>query len=138
MTTCCIDHPNFTIRLQLHVFESDIPYPSNTTMTVSVNSDGFCANTDMDIDIKQFVVFVDNLSSLYSTLNGIAIIQEPYGEQQFIKFSGDRTGYIGISGRLTSNNHSNCVQTLSFENSIDQTYISNFAKSLYAICAQYR
>ena len=84
-----IKSANFDIRLQLKVFEADIEYSSNTILTISVNSDGFCANTDMDIDIKQFVAFVDALSSLYSSLTGSAVIQEPYGEQQFIEFCKD-------------------------------------------------
>ena len=75
-----IKSADFDICFLLKVFETDIAYTSNTILTISVNSDGFCANTDMDIDIKELVAFVDSLSSLYKTLNGAALIQEPYGE----------------------------------------------------------
>ena len=137
MNICHIDHPHFKLQLQLKVFESDITYPSNTIMTVSVDSDGFCASTEMEVDIKQLGVFVNNLSSLYSTLNGIAIIQEPYGEEQFIKFSGDGSGHVAVSGKLTSNNRNDFAQSLFFENNIDQTCLQDFVKSLSGICAQY-
>ncbi|MBQ8533334.1 MAG: hypothetical protein IJ462_00705, partial [Clostridia bacterium] len=65
-----IKSADFDVCFRLRVFETDIEYPSNTILTISVNSDGFCANTDMDIDIKEFVTFVNSLSSLYKTLNG--------------------------------------------------------------------
>ena len=133
-----IKSPNFDIRFQLKVFEVDIEYSSNTILTVSVNSDGFCANTDMDIDIKQFVAFVDDLSSLYSSLTGSAVIQEPYGEQQFIEFCTDRSGHISIRGELSSNGRKGFMQKLTFENCIDQTYLPEFINILTLCCAKYR
>ncbi|MBO5395584.1 MAG: hypothetical protein J6A97_01755 [Clostridia bacterium] len=133
-----IESTNFDVCLQLKVFEADIKYSSNTILTISVSSDGFCANTDMDIDIKEFVTFVDTLSSLYTTLNGIAIIQEPYGERQFIEFSADRSGHIGIRGKLSSNGRGGFDQELSFENSIDQTYLPDFINNLSSLCTKYR
>ncbi len=133
-----IKSAGFDVCFQLKVFEADIEYPSNTILTISVNSDSFCANTDMDIDIKAFVSFVDALSALYTTLKGVAIIQEPYGEQQFIEFSADKSGRIGIRGKLSSNGRRGFVQELSFENCIDQTYLSNFIKNLSLLCTKYR
>lgn len=138
MNTCHIDHPNFNLQLQLKVFESDIPYPSNTIMTVAVDSDGFCGKTEMEIDIKQFVEFSNELSTIYSTLNGTAIIQEPYGEEQFVKFNGDGSGHVTVNGKFTSNNRNGFAQSLFFENNIDQTCLQDFVKSLSGMCAQYR
>lgn len=133
-----IKSPDFDIHLQLKVFEADIEYSSNTILSISVNSDGFCANTDMDIDIKQFVAFVDALSSLYSSLTGLAVIQEPYGEQQFIEFRTDRSGHISIRGELSSNGRKGFMQKLAFENCIDQTYLPEFIHSLTSFCSKYR
>ena len=133
-----IKSANFDIRLQLKVFNADIEYSSNTILTISVNSDGFCASTDMDIDIKQLVAFVDALSSLYSSLTGSAVIQEPYGEQQFIEFCTDRSGHISIRGELSSNGRKGFMQKLTFENCIDQTYLPEFINSLTLCCAKYR
>ena len=138
MTSYSIVSSIFNICLTLNVFESDIKYPSNTIMTVCVESDGFSANTDMDIDIKQFVVFVDNLATLYSMLNGKAVIKEPYGEEQFLEFSGNRTGHICIRGRLCSNGRNGFIQELIFENCIDQTFLPKFIRELSALCAKYR
>ena len=133
-----IKSANFDIRLQLKVFDADIEYSSNTILTISVNSDGFCASTDMDIDIKQFVAFVDALSSLYSSLTGLAVIQEPYGEQQFIEFRTDRSGHISVRGELSSNGRKGFMQKLTFENCIDQTYLPGFMNSLALYCSKYR
>ena len=133
-----IKSADFDICFLLKVFETDIAYTSNTILTISVNSDGFCANTDMDIDIKEFVAFVDSLSSLYKTLNGTALIQEPYGERQFVEFSADRFGHIRIRGELSSNGRNGFVQKLNFENCIDQTYLPDFIKNLSLLCAEYR
>ena len=133
-----IKSAGFDICFLLKVFETDIAYSSNTILTISVNSDGFCANTDMDIDIKEFVAFVDSLSSLYKTLNGTALIQEPYGERQFVEFSADRSGHIRIRGELSSNGRNGFVQKLNFENCIDQTYLPDFIKNLSLLCAEYR
>lgn len=129
---------NFDIRLQLKVFEADIAYSSNTILTISINSDGFCASTDMDIDIKQFVAFVDALSALYSSLTGSAVIREPYGEQQYIEFCADRSGHIDVRGELSSNGRKGFAQKLAFENCIDQTYLPGFINSLTLYCAKYR
>ncbi len=133
-----IKSADFDVCFQLKVFEVDIEYPSNTILTIYVNSDGFCANTDMDIDIKTFIAFVDALSALYSSLTGTAVIQEPYGEQQFIEFSVDRSGHIRIRGELSSNGRKGFVQKLTFENCIDQTYLPDFIKKLSLLCAEYR
>ena len=133
-----VKSPAFDICFRLKIFETDVEYPSNTILAISVNSDGFCANTDLDIDIKEFVSFVDSLSSLYKTLHGIAIIREPYGERQFVAFSADRSGHIRIRGELSSNGRNGFVQKLTFENCIDQTYLPDFIKKLSLLCAEYR
>ena len=133
-----IKSEGFYICFQLKVFESDVSYSSNTILTISVISDNFSANTDMDIDIKSFVVFIDALSSLYTTLNGTAIIQEPYGEQQYIELCADRSGHINIRGRLSSNGRGGFLQELSFENRIDQTYLPEFIGNLSSFCSRYK
>jgi len=138
MNTFSIESPDFTLRLQFKVFESDISYPVNTELTVFVESDGFAAHTQMDTDIKQIRSFVKDLSALYSNLQGAAKIQESYGYQQYISFSGDRTGHISIRGELHSMRHVEYRNTLQFENDVDQTYLPPFINALSAFCAQYR
>lgn len=133
----CIEKDNFSISFQLNVFESDIQYSSNTILTVAVESDGFCAESNMDIDIKEFAAFVDTLTALFSTLKGNAIIQEPYGQKQYISFSSDNTGHVFINGKLNSNGRNGFSQELVFENSIDQTYMPDFISSLSELCKKY-
>ena len=138
MTEYSIKSAEFDLCFRLQIFETDIPYSSNAILTVSVHSDGFCANADMDIDIKEFVAFVDSLSSLYERLNGTAIIQEPYGERQFVEFSADRFGHICVRGELSSNGRNGFLQKLTFENGVDQTYLPDFIQNLSLLCAEYR
>ena len=133
-----IKSPNFDICFQPKVFEADIAYSSNTILSVFVRSGDFCGKTDMDIDIKAFAEFVDALSALYDTLNGTAIIREPYGYRQFIEFTADRSGHIGISGEICANSQGGFLQKLAFENTVDQTYFPDFIKNLSLFCDKYR
>lgn len=136
MTEYSMNSPSFSIDFQLKMFEEDIKYPFNSILTVSVSSNGFSAVADMDIDIKKFKIFTDGISELYRTLNGTASIVESYGEQ-FISVSGDGSGYIYVSGHLSSGSESGSVQKLFFENSFDQTYLTDFLKSLSELCEEY-
>ncbi len=137
MNTISINSSGFEIYLKLEVFESDVQYSSNTIMNVNVNSMGFCAVANMDIDIKQLAKFADDFNVIYSTLNGSAEISEPYGEHQFIKFYGDGYGHINIKGHLSSCGMYGFVQELDFENNIDQTCLSEFATRLSEFCKLY-
>ena len=138
MNTPIIDTSQFKIKLQMNVFEADVAYPSNAIMTVAVDSDGFSAVTDMDVDIKQLIRFTDDLTELYNTLKGVAKIQEPYDMQQFIEFSGDGKGHIYISGKLNSFGQNGSAQELKFENSIDQTSLPEFISNLSDVCCKYK
>ena len=121
---------NFFLGCELQVFESDIKYPSNTVMQISVSSSGFSGESSMDIDVKQFAVFSAELLNIYDTLTGAARIDEPYGEQ-FIQFSGNGLGLIQVKGYLIDNSANGCIQKLNFENEFDQTYLKDFSHMLY-------
>ena len=136
--TFLLESESFSLSLDFEVFESDISYPSNTILTVSVSSAGFSASTTMDIDIKDMPNFCNDLQKVYDTLNGKAKIQEPYGNQQYILFSGDKIGYILVFGMLNSNGVNGFWQELKFENCIDQTFFPQFLKKLSAFSNQYR
>ena len=43
-----LESDNFSLRLSLNVFESDIEYPINMNMTVFVTCNEFSAKADMD------------------------------------------------------------------------------------------
>lgn len=136
--TVLLKSESFSISLDFEVFESDISYPSNTILTVSVSSAGFSASTTMDIDIKDIPTFYYELQKLYDSLMGEAKIQEPYGNQQYILFSGDKKGHILVSGVLNSNGANGFWQELKFENCIDQTFLPQFLKNLSTFSNQYK
>lgn len=120
---------SFSLLLKAKVYYSDIQYPNNTTLYITLNSSGFCACTTMDIDIKEFKSFAAGINDLYETLSGSAEITEPYGEQ-IIQFSTDKTGHINVSGMLHNSGNNGHYQYLKFENSFDQTFLKSFAGSL--------
>ena len=51
---------NLELKLSPDFYIEDITYPTNTIMGVNVYSDGFCASTSMDIDIRELAVFLKN------------------------------------------------------------------------------
>ena len=136
--TITLESQNFCLSLDFQVFESDIAYPSNAILSVSVTSAGFSASTTMDIDVKDMPAFCSKLQKLYDSLKGEAKIQEPFGNQQHITFSGDGKGHILISGKLNSNGANGFWQELNFENCIDQTYMPQFLKNLLSFSNQYK
>ena len=135
--TILLESESFSLSLDFLVFESDVSYPSNTILTVSVSSAGFSASTTMDIDIKDMPTFCNDLQKVYDSLNGEAKIQEPYGNRQYILFSGDKKGHILVSGMLNSNGANGFWQELKFENCIDQTFLPQFLRKMTAFSNQY-
>lgn len=135
--TILLESENFRLSLDFQVFESDISYPSNTILSVSVSSEGFSASTTMDIDIKAIPIFCNELQKTYDSLKGEAKIQEPYGNQQYILFTGDKKGHIFVSGMLNSNGANGFWQDLKFENCLDQTFLPQFLRKLTAFSNKY-
>jgi len=124
------------MELDMNIFETDIKYSSNTIMSTTLKCNEFSAQTSMDIDIKEFAVFAEKIFAMYEKLNGTALIKEPYGNEQFIEFSCDKTGHIIIKGFLCNLNDS-CSYKLNFEKTIDQTDIENFIKSFKGTYEKY-
>ncbi len=128
---------SFMIKLDIHVFESDISYPENTSLKLSVKSNGFSAKTTMDIDIKELTRFAIDLKALYNSLKGSAKLQEPYGTHNYFEFSGKGDGYIIVKGSLRNSNRNGCIQELNFTNKFDQTYLITFQEELNISCQKY-
>lgn len=135
--TILLESENFSLSLDFQVFESDISYPSNTILSISVSSAGFSASTTMDIDVKDMPFFCNELQKVYDYLEGETKIQEPYGSRQYIGFSGDGKGHIHVCGTLNSNGANGFWQELKFENCIDQTFLPQFLRKLIAFSNQY-
>ena len=121
----------FEMTLWVKVYETDVCYPVNATVTVSVRSDGFSASVDFDVDIKLFAVFARDLKGIYDTLSGSAKVEEAYG-QRYVSFSAEKNGHIGVKGYLCDD-----MNKFSFENSIDQTCLKSFADELDRLYSGY-
>ncbi|MDD6881568.1 MAG: hypothetical protein PUE18_08335 [Firmicutes bacterium] len=117
----------FVMELRLEIFKSDIELPVNSSLEIFIESDGFSANTTMDIDVKDFAKFAVDLQELYEKLKGKARIEEPYNVDNYIEFNGVGRGIINVSGRLNNHNRNGYEQELKFENEFDQTYLKTFA-----------
>lgn len=120
---------NFSLQIDIQIFEADISCPSNTRMKVEIESFEFHGIGEFDIDIKAFAGFSANLQKMYDSLNGHAKIEEPYGVHQYIEFLGDGKGHILVKG-FVSQRADNCNHELKFSNKIDQTQLGDFAKEL--------
>ena len=124
------------MEFDINVFETDINYSSNTIMHITFKCNEFSAQTSMDIDIKQFAIFAEKIYIMYENLCGTTVFKEPYGNEQFIEFSCDKTGHIVIKGFLC-NLSDTCSYKLNFEKTIDQTDIENFIKSFKGMYERY-
>lgn len=127
---------SFLLTLELKVFESDIRCPSNTLMTVTVESCGFKGSSIFDIDVKEFGRFARELEQIYQTLRGKTEIREPFGYRQFLAFEGDGLGHIVVVGEMKSDPHT-MSHRLIFENVVDQTLLREFAAELKADFERY-
>jgi hypothetical protein len=128
---------NFLLELELEIFESDISVsPSNTILKLGVKSFGFSGDAEFDINIKDFVVFVENLQKIYNSLNGNAKLEEVYGTQ-YINFSADGKGHIFVTGFI-SQIILDYNQELKFSNEIDQTVLKEFVDKLSDIYTKYK
>ncbi len=118
------------IKLDIRIFEEDLEFPTNTILTVQLQSFGFSSVADMDVDIKELAVFAKDLLNIYNSLEGAANLREPYGYKSHIEFSALNRGHIGVSGTLHAQPGA-LSHILSFENFIDQTELEDFAKRLF-------
>lgn len=128
---------DFTVEIEIDINEEEFDYPINSTLDIYVESDKFGARTTMDIDIKEFAIFVCNLKHLYDFLQGSARIEQPYSIYNYIEFSAKRDGHILVKGCLNNHYRNGFEQELSFENEFDQTYLKRFANELYQIYKKY-
>ena len=122
----------FSLELEVQTHKEDLAYKANTNLRVKVLSDGFSAETVMDIDVRDLAEFAARLSALYETLKGSAHLKEPYGAHNSIAFFSKTGGHIAVRGRIHHQNANGDAQELTFENEIDQTFLRAFARKLFA------
>ena len=121
---------DFEMKLNLKVFRSDLTYPCNTSMKVSVQSGNFSGSASMDIDIREFAEFAADLCRLYEKLSGSARIEEPYGVHMYLSFQGDGKGHMDVRGELYQTDSAGMEQELRFANRFVQTYLKCFCYDL--------
>ena len=126
----------FLLEFTPVVHENDLSEPVNTSLMVKVFSFDYSANSLMDIDVRDLGKFAVDLNDLYENLKGTAKLNEPYGKSQVI-FTAVTYGHIRISGCIDNGNAHGFTQKLYFENEIDQTYLKEFSKKLFADYSKY-
>jgi len=131
-----IQSESLRLSLDFEVFEEELSLPSNTLLSVSLTSDCFSASTSLDLDAKELPAFLDALRRLYDSLQGEAVLQEPYGQRQYLSFRADGLGHVAVSGRLHSCGAGGHFQELRFENDIDQTYLPPLLAALTSLTKQ--
>ncbi len=130
-------YENFKLELCTKTFMEDIELPNNTSMAVTVQSDGFAGNATMDVGIKDLCKFAADLCWIYDTLSGEAKIEEPYGLHMYLYFSGDGKGHVVVKGHLHQRNRIGHENSLEFVNYIDQTVLKSFCFPLLSTCNEF-
>lgn len=130
---------DFRLELEFEVLDADLTLllPVNALLNVWVTSDSFSAAGYMDVEAGAFAAFCGDLHRLYRELRGTASIHEVFALENYIEFTGDGDGRIGVAGRLTSHWRDGMEQSLKFENDLDQTCLRDFARELYSAYGQY-
>lgn len=111
-------------------FKKDIEMgaPINGTVYISIESDKYSAKSYLDLDYNKFVQFFVDVSRLWNSLEtGEAILQEPYGYNQFIRFYGEN-GKFEVTGKLVDVDFQN--YSIEFKEIIDQSYMNDFINYL--------
>ena len=114
----------------------DLTSPVNAFLHIKIESNGFCGITSMDIDIKDLAKFSADLCALYENLSGEARITEAYGDM-YISFACKPRGHIAVRGYLEHRDGAGSEQILTFENDIEQTYLTDFCYDLQNAYGQY-
>ena len=127
---------DFQLEMIAAVHEEDMSSPVNTSLVVSVSSDGFSAGAGMDVDVRDLSEFAVRLNELYESLEGTARLEEPYSDG-YMEFSADSLGHVRIRGCVQKSSACGFTQKLIFANEFDQTYLRRFAEELLADFAKY-
>lgn len=132
-----IKSEDFSLELTPIVQQVDFSYPVANSLRVQVLSQGFSVDSIIDIDEISLADFAIKLHNMYKTLKGTARLEEPYSLHCFIEFTAKNRGYIGVKGYIHNKLRMGCEQEIRFENEFDQTYLKDFADSLFADYAKY-
>ena len=132
-----IDAERFILQITPFVHEEDFSCQNNTNLMIRLSSYDFSADSTMDIGVCDLGEFAFRLNRLYETLRGTAKLAVPYDEQCYIEFTAGMGGHIRINGCINNENANGYTQKLYFENEIDQSYLKDFSKLLFADYGKY-
>ena len=124
-----IDTNDFSLLFEPYIDHGAFGDKNIERLHVRVTSYGFSADATMNVDKKWLADFAKELNEFYEKLEGGAELEEYKGHSR-ITFSFTTGGHIHVMGWLYKEQNSH-GQELSFSNSIDQTELRDFAKSLY-------
>lgn len=124
-----LDAGSFSLELGVIAFEGDTSIPENAVLNIKIESDNFAAADTMDIDIKMFRTFAEELLKVYASLRGTAVLKEAYG-RSYITFEALANGHILVKGTINNNCRDGHEQELKFENEFDQSYLKDFVRDI--------
>ena len=121
-----IDTGDFSLRFEPYIDHGAFGDKNDERLRVTVASYGFSADTTMNVDKKWLADFAKHLNVVYEKLDGRVELEEYRGHSRLL-FSFLTGGHVLVMGTLYDSHE----QELNFSNSIDQTELRDFAKSLY-------
>lgn len=130
---CTLQAAEFTLSLEPFFFSEDAGAPVDTILRIRVWSSGFAAESSMDVGMGALSRLADSLEQLYRALAGEAVLEEPYGAHQYIRFSAQRGGHLLVQGYLSRSVPGLPEQELRFANRLDQTYLRPFLLALHRL-----
>lgn len=128
---CTLHTGDLTLEIEPALFPEDAPV--DTILRLRVRSGAFAGEGTMDVDRTALSRFAADLARLYRTLTGTALLEEPYGFHQYIRFEAQKGGHIAVQGYLTRPVPGLPEQELRFAGRFDQTCLRPFLPELQKI-----
>ena len=94
-------------ELKIDVAESICTEEQFAYIDVCVEADHFCISEQLKVYADDVEPFFYQFTDMYTSLEGCAYIEEPYGNQMYIEFVCDKKGHIAIEGSLHKNSGTN-------------------------------
>ncbi len=109
-------------------FELEITVIGGYDANVNVKGKNYSGFVSYDISENEYKKFKKDITELYKTLQeGEAVLNEDYGNGNYIKFTSDGLGHFIIGGKLYDYVK---FWRLSFTETVDQTYLKSFIDEL--------
>ena len=97
------------------------------TVNMLITCGGFSGKRSIDVSRIELIEFIHSIKYLYDNLKGEATLNEYFEYRSLVRFTCTNTGHIIINGELNE-----MLNHWTFETTIDQTDIREFAEKLYS------